>query len=286
MYNLFQIIPQLFMLLGIGVCWFAGKVTVLSVASTLLGGFLLAVLIRVCLTARKILETKIEPNEYSTLLKRGVAFHLPQILGTFSDRIDMFLVIHFLSHKEVGFYQAATTLAWSQYAATWALKDVGFAKVSGEGDRAIAVDALLRQFHAAQAIVLVLVTGLVVMCQPIIRLAYGAPYTPAASAAVWLIPGLGLLCLVRVIDNGMRGLGRAWPSSIAYICGLLVIVIGGWSRLPEGGIRGMSIVFLSAQMVSLVTMIGILVVSEKVRVSRLILSPNWLYHRIRASFSK
>ncbi len=188
------------------------------------------------------------------MLRRNLAFgvrlypgHIAQFLNY---RIDVFLVAFFLSTQEVVFYVTATVLAEKLWEIPYAIRTILLYEVAASKTNSILITTA-----CISRIITFLLGGLCIilafLSYPLINLLFGAAFLPAASALIFLLPGVWLLGLAKLLVTYLTGIGKPEVGSFAAIISLMVTIILDLMLIPKLGIMGASIASSCAYLVSL-----------------------------------
>jgi O-antigen/teichoic acid export membrane protein len=219
--------------------WLMGIADAVTFTIANLNAYVLALLIRLKLSYRVLTAALPIWADIKCLFFRGLSLHLAQLGLIGQNGTDMLVLVSLLPSDQVGLYAAALSLAWGQVASANAFSQVGFVKVAGEANKAVAKTNLLSQFHIAQVASLVLV-GIFLLVTPYVMLyAFGPAFMPAVPTAYWLIVALCISGLTRLLDTGFRALNRSWVSGFGYCVGVAVMIGGALWLVPTGGILAM-----------------------------------------------
>lgn len=287
-YNLLRLLPAVFFFIALVIVWLIQKVDLNTIVMSNLLAQLLATLIR-GVAAGKALFTNSSHNWITTvkqLLKTGMVFHLPDLAGIVLLRMDMAMLIHMVSAKEIGFYSVATAISIGQIGVVTSVVQVGFPKlVKYKGMDAL--PALLKQFRLVQPMVLSTALLVALFTPWIIRYLFGPEFQPAVIPTFILIMAIALWGLKQVLDNGLRAMGYGMPGTIANGMGLVVLVLTGYTLTHSYGIIGMATGVLISQ--GLTCVILLIILRKKVA------KYSWKnifgfnmhsFHEIRSAFKK
>jgi O-antigen/teichoic acid export membrane protein len=169
----------------------------------------------------------------------GWKAHLSNILGFVNYRADIFLVNFFLTPALTGIYVIAVQIAERLWLLSQAVSTVLLPRLSelyqDEKTRrrltpVIARWVFLATFFAAVSLALV--------AKPLIILLFGLKYINATSALIWLLPGIILGSLSRILSNDIAARGK--PELNMYVAFFVVSVniIANIFLIPMMGIKG------------------------------------------------
>lgn len=157
-------------------------------------------------------------------------------------RIDLLMVKYILGAEQAGYYSVAANMADVCLLLPMAIGTVLFPKLCGMVDPggrfALARRAGLGTMFALCIILFVAS----VLAAPLVTLAFGRPFLPAAAAFVWLTPGILTLGIEIVIVQFLNSLGI--PRSVIWIWTVSITanVLGNLWAIPRFGIVGASMV--------------------------------------------
>ncbi len=268
-YNVLRVLPHALYVVGILSVWAAGRASIVAFTACNLAAASAALLVRAAVRARPLSEALPAGGEMRRLLAAGLHLHLPQIALILTQRADIAMVIYLVPAEQVGLYVAALAVGMGQFGVASAFVQVGFVKVAGERDRAMARRHLFTQFRAAQVAALVLGAVFLLIAPHVIRYAFGERFVPATRTAYWLVGAMAFIGLGRILDVGLRALGRAWAGALAYLAGLAVIVTGGLLLIPRLGIEGMGMAMLAGGCVVTLLEVVFLATLEKAGLAEL-----------------
>jgi O-antigen/teichoic acid export membrane protein len=172
----------------------------------------------------------------------GWRAHLSNILAFLNYRADIFLLNLFLAPAAVGVYAVAVQIAerlWILSQATSTVLLPRLASLYDQEDQRNNLTPIIARW----VFLLSLVGGLVLalLCVPLVRVLFGDRYAGAATALLWLLPGVIVGSVSRILSNDIAARGR--PEINMYIAVVVVAVNIGLNVLliPRMGIVGASI---------------------------------------------
>ena len=169
----------------------------------------------------------------------GWKAHLSNILTFVNYRTDIYLVNLLLNPAATGIYVIAVQIAERLWMLSQSVSTVILPRLSqlhhDEESRRRMTPIVSRW------VFLVTVVGsgmLALVAAPLINLLFGAKYAQAAGALLWLLPGIALSSLARVLANDLAARGR--PELNMYTALLIVIinVVLNVLLIPKMGISG------------------------------------------------
>jgi len=252
-FNVFRMLLYPANLLFIVVAWIAGSGSVLWFAVANLLASALVVALRLWLVSR---DHKLWGPFFSLvrICKQSVRFGCARVVETLYLYADKALLLWLLNVRDLGLYMAAfaassvvNSLATSSGMVTFTMA-AHHAQGSGFGD-------LAKVFRAVVSVWLVLGGCLALGMPYLLPLVYGGDFRAAVDPAILLITGSALAGLSSLLEQTMRGQGRAFVGIEARLAGLAVMVPIGYLGSRAWGMNGICLAFIVAQGVSLAVLI-------------------------------
>jgi O-antigen/teichoic acid export membrane protein len=189
------------------------------------------------------------------LWKRTWHFALPiycaAIMTFLNYRVDQFIIAIMLPPEQLGFYVIAVDLAERLWILTGAVATALLPHLTNSPQRDPALAAVISRhvmFWTGIASLLVFV-----LADVVVRLLYSSAFAPAAAALRWLLPGILILTVGKVLVAEMAA--REKIRFTVWLGGAAVVVnlIGNLILIPMMGISGAALASsLSYSLVSLV----------------------------------
>jgi O-antigen/teichoic acid export membrane protein len=197
------------------------------------------------------------------VMRYGSAIHVGAMLNKAEYRVDVFLLLFFLSPAEVGIYSIGVALAQMLWYVTLAVNNVLFPEISSrEKDDGRLIRKSLKFILAANA---VLAVALVIGGHFFVLALYGRPFLQAYTVFLVLLPGVFADIISKTIASWLKGTGR--PVFLSYVsAGSLAANIAlNCIMIPYWGIHGAA--FASAISYSLRAIILLLAFCHKTKSS-------------------
>lgn len=171
----------------------------------------------------------------------GLKGHVSNILTFLSYRVDIFLIAYFLDDISVGVYSIAVLLVERVWLIPQAVSSVLFARVSNlkTDDEKTNFTA----FASRNSLFLTLITGvgLAVLSPWLIDFLFGIDFKDSISPFLYMIPGVILFSLSKVLANDF--VGRGFPEVNSYIALFVAItnLVLNVLLIPNMGLKGAAI---------------------------------------------
>jgi O-antigen/teichoic acid export membrane protein len=169
----------------------------------------------------------------------GWKSHLSNILAFLNYRIDIFLVNGFLNPAAVGVYVVAVQIAERLWILSQAVSTVLLPRLAELDDDESARTKLTPLIGRWVLFATTLVTIVVaIFSQPLITVLFGEVYAEAVGVLLWLLPGVALGSLSRVLSNDLAARGRPELNLYTAAVVVLVNVMLNLLLIPQMGIEG------------------------------------------------
>lgn len=183
------------------------------------------------------------------LLSFGLKGFWGNVLAFLNYRLDMFLIIHFLNTEALGYYSISVLLAEKIWLIPNSIGTVLFPKISA-GDRE-------KEFTPAVCRCnLLLTSGLALILffvsKYIILLIFPNEYIAAVAPLRWLLPGIVLLSIPKILTADLAGRGKPIYSTIAMVITVVINVSLNIFLIPQMNIEGAAIASTASYSVSAV----------------------------------
>ncbi|MBW1953890.1 MAG: oligosaccharide flippase family protein [Deltaproteobacteria bacterium] len=246
-------LPYLIILIGF---WLAGISRVFYFVLALLASNFLAVMFRILLFRREIVEGRVSLSLALIILKKGLPFFLASVAAVAAMQMDKALVVCWLSTRDVGLYAVAFTFASAHASLAGALGTVSFAALANEPDRHRQGQFLVRVFRQACWLYLAAGAGVALLAPLAMVPLFGSEFAPAAKPAAILALATSMMALGKILDEGLRGVGKPHPGIAAkFANGGLVALVAFW-LIPALGLAGMAAATLAGALAHLLIMLG------------------------------
>ncbi|MFA7710364.1 MAG: flippase [Candidatus Neomarinimicrobiota bacterium] len=201
-------------------------------------------LIITCILLRPILATEPDHTESTTgyarqLINYGFKAHLSNILSFVTSRLDVYLVNLLINPAATGIYVIAISMSEQIWLLSTAVSTVILPRLSE-----LHVDEQARRqltpFIARWVLIISIIMAilLALLAVPFIRLFFGAAYLGAVTPLLFLLPGIILGSLSRVLANDIAARGRPELNMYTALIVIIVNIICNLLLIPAMGIAG------------------------------------------------
>lgn len=213
------------------------------IGGQLIGLLVTIIILRQILNKNKATEDDSISNNYTRqCLKYGFKAHLSNIMAFVNYKADIFCVNFFLTPAYTGVYVVAVMIAEQLWILSQVVSTVILPRLSElhteENKRRVLTPLIARWVFFVSligALIMILVGS------PLISILYGSDYAPVYSIIVWLLPGILIGSMSRVLSNDIAARGK---PELNFYSSLLVVslnVILNIILIPRMGIKGAAI---------------------------------------------
>lgn len=181
-------------------------------------------------------------NYLRECLNYGWKAHLSNMLAFVNYKADIFLVNFFLSPAATGVYSISVLIAEKLWILSYSVGAVILPRLSElhqeEQKRKQLTPLVARWVFLASALGALI---LALLASPLINLFFGSKFAPAFNALLWLLPGVVIYGMARVLSNDIAARGKPELNCFNEVVVVTVNVLGNIILIPRFGIEGAAI---------------------------------------------
>jgi len=191
---------------------------------------------------------------FKNTLRYGLKFYVQSIVNSLQYKIDIFMLAFYLNPEEVAFYTLSVGLVQLMFHLPNSVGIVLMPKLVGKEKK----DA--HEFTASvcrNTLFLIFLPSLLVLVlnRFLIGFLYGPEYLRASQAVPFLLPGIILMSIFKVLSRNYTASNRHQITAAAGTVGLTINVIANLILIPGMGIRGAALsTMISYSITSLIVM--------------------------------
>jgi len=238
------------MLLGL---WVFGIREIRWFAVAFLAGNLAVVIVRLFLAIRRY---PIAGKLYSlaSILKQSIHFGLAGIAQPVYLQADKALMLWLLGTKNLGLYMVALSASAVIGSITRSAGLVSFT-MAAQADKGDGFDRLAKTFRIS-VLLWLFFGGILALIMPLVLpLVYGNDFADAVNPARLLIVGSAFAGLANMLEQSVRGQGKAFVGLEGWLAGLVIMVISGIVLAKALGLSGVCLAYIAGQLTCLAVII-------------------------------
>jgi len=185
----------------------------------------------------------ISPKLLSSMAFFSLQSHVANVFTFLRTRFDWFLIDHFLTQRDLGYYTIAGMLVFVLWYLPIAIAQVLIPHISSRDD---AAGNELTPLLARLGFTVALIGGvlLAILGWPLILLLPGREFLPAYPAMLILLPGGIVMSLARVLAGDLIGRGLPKYSMVISTIAFLINAVVNLLFIPKFGILGAAVLIL------------------------------------------
>jgi len=212
---------------------------------------------------------KFEGKAIKSLLSLGSVYAIALLIINLNYKIDVILLDKLSSAYETGIYSKGASLIEYLWQIPMLLSTIVFARSASSQDNYAFSMKVTQLLRISIVIVGLACIALAILSDFIIQLLYGDAFASSASVLVYLLPGVLLLTIFKVLNMDMAGRGKPWISLKAMIPALFLNIVLNYFLIPTMGANGAAIA--STISYSLAAFLFIIVYSREAGIDALII---------------
>lgn len=186
----------------------------------------------------KSFSLKLDWEIIQNMLSLGLTYAIALFVINLNYKIDIVLLDQLSTAYEMGIYSKGSGITQYLWQIPMLFSTIVFARSAiSKNDRAFSVKVaqLLRVsfiFIALGSLLLLLLSEFIIIGM------YGEPFRGSISVLNYLLPGVLILTVYKVMNMDLAGKGKPWVSLWAMIPALIVNIVGNLWYIPKYGANG------------------------------------------------
>ena len=211
-----------------------------AILATLVGSILMSIILFLKNDFLSFFSAKIEWIVIKKLLSLGLIYALSLLVINLNYKIDIILIDKLSTPFELGIYSKGSSLIQYLWQIPMLLSTLVFAK-SATSKKDIEFSLKVAQLLRISILITIICIILILFSKFIILTMYGEQYKESVSVLVYLLPGVLLLTIFKVMNMDLAGKGKPWIALKAMIPALIINIILNITLIPEKGANGAAI---------------------------------------------
>jgi O-antigen/teichoic acid export membrane protein len=198
-------------------------------------GILTILLILLLKPALKKLNSKLLKES----LRYGLKAYTANTVSFLNYRFDMFLVVFFLSPADLGYYAVAVMIGEKLWYLSAASSTILFPEIASSEEYDSSLTLKSSRFNFTIIMIAAILLGL--FSHFLIRILYSTVYLPAATAIIFLLPGIVAMVIPKLLAADLTGRGKPQYAMIISIISFVLNFLLNVLLIPAYGIVGAAI---------------------------------------------
>ena len=196
-----------------------------------------AVLMIAFVRAKEKFSLRFHWHVFKQALSYGAKGYFANLIQFLNYRVDMLLISYFVGAAAVGYYSVAVNFAEVLWYVPTSIGTILFPHVSRSSDSAANV-VTARISRQTLILMAVASAGVAVVAPRIIPAVFGPEFRPSILALLYLLPGVLVFSLAKILGNDFSGRGWVVTNGIVSAIALAINVSLNLSLIPQYGING------------------------------------------------
>lgn len=207
---------------------------------------------------------KLELRVIQSLLSLGMVYAIALLVINLNYKLDIILLDKLSTDYETGVYSKGASLIQYLWQIPMLLSTIIFAR-SASAKNSLAFSKTVTKLLRVSFIVIGSASLVLALIAPwMIELLFGKAFLPSATVLLYLLPGVLLLTIFKVLNMDLAGRGKPWISMKAMVPALVVNVVLNIFLIPIMGANGAAVA--STVSYSLAAILFLLIYSKEVQI--------------------
>lgn len=240
-YNKVNIIDKITTFILLIIFIFSLKTPYWVIVSNAISVIVMLIILMYILINKKSYRITFDNILFKDMIKYGIKNQIGNIIQLLNYRLDVFIINYFLPVAQVGIYTNAVALGETMWQVSGSVATVVYPMTTNSTDKLKMKDFINKTTRITFYIVLICSLVLVLLSKPIILILLGKDFLGSADALIYLIPGISVFSISKIIANYIAGVGMLEKNIIASTVSCIATVILDLILIPRIGIIGASI---------------------------------------------
>lgn len=217
------------------------------IAGTLMVGFV---------RASEKFSLRIYWNLFRQTMAYGAKGYFANLIQFLNYRVDMLLISYFVGAAAVGQYSVAVNFAEVLWFLPTSIGTILFPHISRSSDAT--ANIVTAKISRQTLLLMALASAVVAIVLPkLIPLVFGVEFMPAVTALMYLLPGVLVFSIAKILGNDFSG--RGWVVTNGIVSGIALAINLALNLLliPRYGINGASIASTISYTAATIVLIGL-----------------------------
>lgn len=188
-----------------------------------------------------VLSFRIETRVIQSLLSLGLIYAIALLIINLNYQLDVIIIDKLSTSYETGIYSKGSTLIQYLWQIPMLLSTIVFARSAIAKDKRVFSLKVCQLLRISVITILIASMFLAIFSKWVIRLLYGVQFVASSTVLVYLIPGVLLLTVFKVLNMDMAGRGKPWVSLKAMVPALMINIFLNIIWIPDYGANGAAV---------------------------------------------
>ncbi|MFC2106847.1 flippase [Bacteroidota bacterium] len=185
-----------------------------------------------------VIRLRINMSIIRNLFKLGILFALAFFVIQLNFRLDILLLEKLSTIEELGIYSLSAHIAEQIWQIPLAMGIIIFSRTSKSGGSRETTLITLKLLRISVLLSLLASITAFFLAPFLIPLVFGEEFTPSVLILQWLLPGIILMVIFRLISGQIAGMGKPQVTIYVFIPALIINILLNFLWIPEHGALG------------------------------------------------
>ena len=172
------------------------------------------------------------------LIRMGIVFALAFFVIQLNFRIDILLLEKLTTIEEVGIYSLSAHIAEQIWQIPLAMGIIVFSRTANAGQSRETTLMTLKLLRISFLLSLIASIFAFFLAPVLIPLVFGSDFLPSVHILQWLLPGIILMVIFRLLSGQIAGIGKPQLTIYVFIPALIINILLNLLWIPEHGALG------------------------------------------------
>ena len=226
------------LILGVILVWWFDLEILGAVISLLLSSLIITVNALIQLNRKYKIRLNFNIPLIKSLVRLGIVFALAFFVIQLNFRLDILLLEKLSTIKEVGIYSLSAHIAEMIWQIPLAMGIIVFTRTAASGLNTETTAMTLKLLRLSFLIAIIASIAIFLLAPFIIPLVFGKEFTPSVLILQWLLPGIILMVVFRLLSGQIAGVGKPQLTIYIFIPALIINILLNLLWIPDHGALG------------------------------------------------
>jgi O-antigen/teichoic acid export membrane protein len=178
------------------------------------------------------------PSIVKKLVKLGIMYAFTFFIIQLNYRVDILLLEKLSTIHEVGIYSLGVHIAEQLWQIPFAISIVLFSRTANIKDQSLMTNSTISLARLSFILVFILSIIAIFAAPYLVPLVFGKEFIASAEILRFILPGVIVLVIFRVISGQLAGMGKPYLAVYIFLPALIINIILNFLLIPEYGGKG------------------------------------------------
>ncbi len=234
--NLQVWVPQFLNLIGIiAFVWIVRWYVPGALLALLLANLAVAIISLNYLSRNYTIRIRLDSEVIGSLARMGIVYALAVVIMQLNYRVDILLLQKLSTLKEVGYYSLGVAISDKLWQLPSAIGLVVMSRSANTNDEYRLNRDVARLLRLSFLLVLAVAVILWLIIPWLLPLIFGSRFTPSVAIVQWMLPGILMFVIVRILSGRFAGQGQPLTLISIFVPALILNILLNFLWIPSHG---------------------------------------------------